>query len=146
MNGLVSYCCHCWPGDHCPEQGATSRGAPGFQPAGGPASPQFPVDTDEWMASSQGSLGLRQTAWLCNLWGPVSGSTGSSPLGAKPQDHVVPSILHLAPPTVPPLNTSLQSATLCKSMDANGCGCMPVEKREAGQALAPPAEISLFHI
>lgn len=44
--------------------GCYLRGAPSFQPAGGPAGPGFTADTDEWMVSSQGSPGLRQTAWL----------------------------------------------------------------------------------
>ena len=59
---------------------------------------------------------------------------------------MVPLILLLTPPILPPLNTSLQSATLFESVDANGCGCMPVGKCEAGQALAPPTENSLFHM
>ena len=58
---------------------------------------------------------LGSSKWFYRLfssWGKTPGQWGGY--------HVVPSILHLAPPTLPPLNTSLQSTTLCESWMQTG--------------------------
>lgn len=125
MNEWASYCCHCQPGEgHCPGQGATSRGAPSFQ-----------------LAGAQRVLGLLQTqmsGWLLprdpSIWGrlaaqhlprrPMNGSAGSRPLGAKPW-------------------ASWEDTVWSPRFSS---WYVTVGKGEAGQALASPAENSLFRI
>ena len=125
MNERASYCCHCQPGEgHCPGQGATSRGAPSFQLAGGQRVLGFlQTQMSGWPLPGE-SLRMREigcpaspqgsSEWFCRLLSP----------GAKPW-------------------TSWGDTVRSPRFSS---WYMTVGKGEAGQTLALPAENSLFRI